>query len=110
MISPAAWKIIKPIGAGLAIAYLATAFVDGPPPVHFQPDNPYEAKQTEIVETQSAIVIEKNILKLGSLLSVPKGDIVVPRSNEFSGDRIEVLPPLEPANTVKGIVTDSPEP
>lgn len=71
-------KILKPIGAGLALAFLVTAFVDKPAPVHFQPENPYAAKQAEIVGSQAGVVIERNIMKLGSLLSVSEGDIVIP--------------------------------
>lgn len=108
MIPAGVLKILKPIGAGLAVAYLATAFVDGPPPVHFHPENPYAAKQAEIVESQAALVIEKNILKLGSLLSVSEGDIVMPKSTAFSGDEIEVLPGLGAGHEVKGLVTGAP--
>ncbi|OIQ50478.1 hypothetical protein BerOc1_02416 [Pseudodesulfovibrio hydrargyri] len=62
-------RVLKPVMAGMALAYLATGFVDGPPPVNFSPENPRTAKQTEIVEPQAELVIERNILKLGSLLT-----------------------------------------
>lgn len=63
-------RLLKPIVAGIGLAYLVTAFVDKPAPVHFQPENPYAAKQEEIVEPQVSMVMEKNIMKLGSPLSV----------------------------------------
>ena len=62
-------RVFKPVMAGVALAYLATGFVDGPPPVNFSPENPNTAKQTEIVAPQAELVIERNILKLGSLLT-----------------------------------------
>ncbi|WP_338669339.1 hypothetical protein [Pseudodesulfovibrio methanolicus] len=62
-------RVLKPVLAGVALAYLATGFVDGPPPVNFRPESPNSAKQTEIVEPQAELVIERNILKLGSLLT-----------------------------------------
>jgi hypothetical protein len=61
--------VLKPVMAGVALAYLATGLVDGPPPVNFSPESPHTAKQTEIVEPQAELVIERNILKLGSLLT-----------------------------------------
>ncbi len=105
MLPAGVMKILKPIGAGLALAYLATGLVDGPPPVNFRPENPYSSKQAEIVEPQAALVIEKNIMKLGSLLSVSEGGIVLPRAEVRSGDEIELLPGLAPAGpAVKGEV------
>jgi hypothetical protein len=62
-------RVLKPVMAGMALAYLVTGVVDGPPPVNFSPENPHTAKQTEIVEPQAELVIERNILKLGSLLT-----------------------------------------
>jgi hypothetical protein len=62
-------RVLKPVMAGVALAYMATGFVDGPPPVNFSPENPHTAKQTEIVVPQAELVIERNILKLGSLLT-----------------------------------------
>lgn len=74
-------RIGKPIIAGLALAYLATAFVDKPAPVHFQPENPYASKQAEIVEPQAELVMEKNVMKLGSPLSVqPAKEVVEPQA------------------------------
>jgi hypothetical protein len=62
-------RVLKPVMAGMALAYLATGLVDGPPPVNFSPESPNTAKQTEILEPQAELVIERNILKLGSLLT-----------------------------------------
>jgi hypothetical protein len=111
MIPATVMKILKPIGAGLALAYLATGLVDGPAPVNFRPENPYSAKQAEIVEPHAAVVIEKNIMKLGSLLSVSEGDIVLPETMVRSGDKIEVLP-LPGSGfgpEVKGDVVENPD-
>ncbi|MBI9080405.1 MAG: hypothetical protein JEY79_11775 [Pseudodesulfovibrio sp.] len=69
-------RILKPFVAGLALAYFVTAFVDKPAPVHFQPENPYAARQADIVEPQAKMVMEKNIMKLGSPLSVQPNDVV----------------------------------
>ncbi len=63
-------RVLKPVVAGIGLAYLVTAFVDKPAPVHFQSGNPYAAKQEEIVEPQASLVVEKNIMKLGSPLSM----------------------------------------
>jgi len=76
-------RLVKPIVAGLALAYLVTAFVDKPAPVHFQPENPYAAKQEEILEPQTDMVVEKNIMKLGSPLSVTP-DEGVPTDNPLA--------------------------
>jgi len=117
-------KIFKPICAGMALAFLVTALVDGPAPVHFQPENPYAAKQAEIVGPQATLVIERNIMKLGSPLSVKAaGDVVEPvkdipsphdpEAEVITGNTVESeLPPdPEPAGspTVKGEVTEVPE-
>lgn len=76
-------RLGKPIMAGVALAYLATAFVDKPAPVHFQPDNPYAAQQSAIVEPETTLVTEKNIMKLGSPLSVLP-DKGVPETNPLA--------------------------
>jgi hypothetical protein len=62
-------RVLKPVVAGFALAYLVTAFVDRPAPVNFQPSNPYASGQSKIVEPQVELVVEKNIMKLGSPLS-----------------------------------------
>ncbi|WP_319542225.1 hypothetical protein [uncultured Pseudodesulfovibrio sp.] len=90
-------RVLKPIAAGLALAFLATAMVDKPAPVHFQPENPYAAKQTEILEPQAELIIEKNIMKLGSLLSVPAIEAVTQEglsvfSSSVVSDGIDILP------------------
>lgn len=77
-------RLFKPIVAGMALAYLLTAFVDRPSPVHFQPENPYASKQAEIVEPQTELVLEQNIMKLGSPLSV-RPDSGVPDDNPLLG-------------------------
>jgi len=77
-------RLGKPIAAGLALAYLATGLVDRPAPVHFQPDNPYAARQTAIAEPPTKLVVEKNILKLGSPLSVTKEEERVPEENPLA--------------------------
>ncbi len=70
-------RLLKPLVAGIGLAYLVTAFVDKPAQVHFQPENPYASKQEEIVESHASLVMEKNIMKLGSPLSVtPDGGMV----------------------------------
>jgi len=85
-------RILKPIVAGVALAYLVTAFVDKPASVHFQPENPYASKQEEIVESQSAMVVEKNIMKLGSPLSmtpeegVPTDNPLAPLATMIDGN------------------------
>ena len=86
-------RLGKPIVAGLALAYLVTAFVDKPAPVHFQPGNPYAAQQSAIVEPETALVAEKNIMKLGSPLSVLP-DKGVPDANPLAVLE-EVVPPAE---------------
>lgn len=63
-------RILKPIVTGIALAYWLTAFMDKPMPVHFLSENPYAAKQEEVVKSQESQIIEKNIMKLGSPLSV----------------------------------------
>lgn len=62
-------RMLKPLLAGIALAYLVTAFVDRPAPVQFQPRNPNASAQARIVEPQVDLVVEKNIMKLGSPLS-----------------------------------------
>jgi len=110
-------KILKPIGAGLALAFFVTAFVDKPAPVHFQPENPYAAKQSEIVSSQAGVVIERNIMKLGSLLSVSEGDIVIPEhaaapatapAPEEAARPVEAIPEGS-GPEVKGEVVQPPE-
>lgn len=62
-------RLLKPLLAGMALAYLVTAFVDRPAPVQFQPRSPNASAQARIVEPQVDLVVEKNIMKLGSPLS-----------------------------------------
>lgn len=107
-------RFLKPVGAGLALAYLATALVDGPAPVNFRPENPYAAKQAEIVEPHASLVVEKNIMKLGSLLSVSEHGLALPEAVDEENNRIEVLPSMDsltgPGPEVKGAVSGPPEP
>jgi len=77
-------RLGKPVAAGLALAYLATGFLDRPAPVHFQPENPYAARQTAIAEPLAKLVVEKNILKLGSPLSVTKEEERAPEENPLA--------------------------
>ncbi|MDD3313856.1 hypothetical protein [Pseudodesulfovibrio sp.] len=77
-------RLGKPVVAGLALAYLATGFLDRPAPVHFEPDNPYAARQTAIAEPLAKLVVEKNILKLGSPLSVTKEEERAPEENPLA--------------------------
>jgi hypothetical protein len=106
-------RALKPVAAGVALAYLVTALVDGPPPVNFRPENPNSAKQAEIVEPHAELVIEKNVMKLGSLLSVKVdeaayrkvGGVVVNESEMF------FIPESGPGSlpSVKGEVVELPD-
>jgi len=105
-------RILKPLAAGVALAYLATAFVDKPAPVHFQPENPYAAKQAEIVEPQAGMVMEKNIMKLGSPLSVQSSE-AVEEGDAVETPEIRVGQDSATANatqSVKGEVKEIPAP
>jgi len=68
-------RVLKPIVAGMALAFFVTAFLDRPAPVHFQPENPYAPKQSEVARPQTDQVMDTNVLRLGSPLSVqpPQG-------------------------------------
>jgi len=83
-------RIMKPLVAGLALAYLVTAFVDKPAPVHFQSENPYAAKQADIVEPQAEMVMDKNIMKLGSPLSVRPDEKL---ESEIEAPVVEIIQP-----------------
>ncbi|MUM77834.1 hypothetical protein GKC30_09325 [Pseudodesulfovibrio sp. F-1] len=63
-------RLAKPVLAGIALAYLVTGFFDRPAPVQFQPEGVIVPAQTRIVEPQLELVMEKNIMKLGSPLTV----------------------------------------
>lgn len=65
-------RLIKPIVAGMALAFLVTAFVDTPAPVHFQQDDPLAAQQTAIVTSPAEMVVEMNVMKLGSPFTAPQ--------------------------------------
>lgn len=102
-------RVLKPVAAGVALAYLVTAFLDGPPPVNFQTEGRKPAKQTEIVEPQAELVIEKNIMKLGSLLSVKAEELEpAPPAGGLSGDLEFFFPPEDAADlpSVKGTVSE----
>lgn len=111
-------KILKPVFAGLGIAYVVTAFVDRPEPVHFQIENPFAAEQTAIVEPYKDVVEEKNIMKLGSPLSavatetVPATNPLAPLSpGEESATAGPADPGTEAANgTVRGGVQEPNQP
>ncbi|NDV20354.1 hypothetical protein GO013_13135 [Pseudodesulfovibrio sp. JC047] len=90
-------RVLKPIVAGLALAYMLTALVDKPAPVHFPSEAQSVAKQTEIFEPQAELVIEKNIMKLGSLLSVTAIEPVAQEglpvfTSPVISDEVELLP------------------
>lgn len=76
-------RLLKPIVLGVGLAYLVTAFVDKPTPVIFQPENPYASEQQKIVEPQLDVVMQKNVMKLGSPFSVSP-DKGVDSSNPLS--------------------------
>ncbi len=117
------WRLAKPIVAGLALAYLVTAFVDKPASVNFQPENPYAAQQSAIVKPQAKLVIEKNVMKLGSPLSVvPDSEEALTnplaRMETLSSDQNEVsadnatTPVVSESNatsSVRGEIEDQPE-
>ena len=68
-----------------------------------------------MLRSHASLVVEKNIMKLGSLLSVPEGDLVLPGTVVTDGDEIEVLPdmdslPGDPGPEVKGQVAAPPAP
>jgi hypothetical protein len=81
---PTISRLLKPVLAGVALAYLVTAFVDKPAPVDFQPMNPYASAQSKIVAPQVDLVMEKNIMKLGSPLSATP-ETVAPEANPLAG-------------------------
>ena len=98
-------RVLKPVVAGMGMAFVATALLDGPPPVNFQPENPFSAKQAEIVEPQAELVIEKNIMKLGSLLSVQadepgSGQVIGPVGGDL-GQIFDIGPGAETAPQVR---------
>lgn len=107
-------RILKPVVAGLGIAYVVTAFVDKPAPVHFQPDNPYAAQQTAIVEPYRDVVEEKNILKLGSPLSAgpdefdTRNNPLAPLEERLQPEDDAVAP--DGNGTVRGGVDESAQP
>ncbi|QGY38984.1 hypothetical protein GM415_02140 [Pseudodesulfovibrio cashew] len=78
-------RLLKPVLAGIALAYLVTGFLDRPAPVHFQPDNPRAARQEEIAQSQVNLVTEKNVMKLGSPLSVSAEGGVSAAENPLAG-------------------------
>ena len=100
------FRLGKPIMAGLALAYLVTAFVDKPMPVHFQPGNPFAAQQSAIVEPETALVSEKNIMKLGSPLSILP-DQGVPETNPLAA--LEKTAPDGEANATSAEAVSVPE-
>jgi hypothetical protein len=96
-------RLLKPLLAGVALAYLVTAFVDRPAPVHFQPRGPYASAQARIVEPQVDLVVEKNIMKLGSPLSAIR-DRGAPEDNPLA--RLEVRAAPESNATVAPAPTE----
>jgi hypothetical protein len=102
-------RMLKPVAAGVALAYLATGLVDGPPPVNFSPESPTSAKQTEIVEPQAELVLERNILKLGSLLTFKAGNPALVRELEPVPGEQGLFYDSGVAPAVKGMVSGQPE-
>ena len=105
-------RVLKPVAAGVALAYMVTGFVDGPPPVNFSPESPNSAKQTEIVEPQAELVIERNVMKLGSLLTFQR-DSADQGGNgaDSAGNGLGMFYDLGgEAPSVKGVVDGSVEP
>ncbi|WP_207261940.1 hypothetical protein [Desulfovibrio sp. Huiquan2017] len=103
-------RVLKPVAAGMALAYLVTGFVDGPPPVSFSRESLHSAKQTEILEPQGDLVIERNILKLGSLLTFRVEDpALVRQQREMAGEPGMFFDPGFQGPEVKGMVSGSPE-
>lgn len=104
-------RVVKPVAAGMGLAFLATAWLDGPPPVDFSPESPYSAKQAEIVESQAELVIERNIMKLGSLLSLKAAEPTLLGQSSGPGENESGLffdPDGKSVPAVKGVVSDSP--
>jgi len=104
-------RVLKPVAAGVALAYVVTGFLDGPSPVDFTPDGPRSAKQAEIVEPQAELVIERNVMKLGSLLTFKaEGSVREVRRAESADDDLDMFyDPGVDVPAVKGTVTDVPE-
>ncbi|SOB58335.1 conserved protein of unknown function [Pseudodesulfovibrio profundus] len=86
-------RVLKPIVAGMALAFFVTAFLDRPAPVHFQPENPYAPKQSEVARPQTDQVMDTNVLRLGSPLSVQPSTGV--NSNGEPGE-VEVRKTVQP--------------
>lgn len=111
-------RVLKPVIAGIAIAYAVTAFVDKPAPVHFQPENPYASKQAEVAEPQTDLVLEENIMKLGSPLSVRPEEIVpddnplaaLQESGQEQSGAADNATVTEPSSIRGGVVSPSDEP
>lgn len=104
-------RVVKPMAAGLGLAFLATAWLDGPPPVNFSPESPHSAKQAEIVESQAELVIERNVMKLGSLLSLKAAEPGLADQSAGPGEDESGLyfdPDGRSVPAVKGAVSDSP--
>ncbi|WP_147819421.1 hypothetical protein [Salidesulfovibrio onnuriiensis] len=77
---------------GLALAYLATGFVDKPTPIHFEPGDSTRAAQSAVVESDVQVVQRMNVFKLGDPLTM---QLLLPEFGadddwEFKG---EVAPP-----------------
>lgn len=83
---------LKPFLVGLALAYLATGFLDRPAPIHFEPEDERRAAQSAAVESDVQIVQRKNVFKLGDPLTMQllPPEIAADDEWEFKG---EVEPP-----------------
>jgi len=103
-------RVLKPVLAGVGLAYMVTALVDGPLPVNFQSEEAGHAKQMEIVEPRAEVVIEKNIMKLGSLLSIKADNINDAIGNQpHSGADLFFAPVTSGDHFFKGQVASQPD-
>ena len=101
-------RVLKPIVAGMALAYFLTAFLDRPEPVHFQPDNPYASKQQLATKPLEDVVTDANIMKLGSPLSLqPKPDLTESSGSVTAAPQVLEPPTVESSGT-ESSMTASP--
>lgn len=95
-------RVLKPIVAGMALAFFATAFLDRPAPLHFQPENPYAPKQSEVARSQVDLVMDTNVMRLGSPLSVVPGQGLDGQDADGDPGQKEVRKSVTPPDAVVG--------